>query len=102
MVTSCHHGGSEISAHLDEFLGSSSWKVSLTDNPFVLQIADMHYGNGKTTDCSDVRRAEYPFCSDLNTTAFVRRLIQHEAPDLIVFTGLLTFPAGFNLSCGDK
>ncbi|CAM6111684.1 unnamed protein product [Calypogeia fissa] len=53
----------------------------------ILQIADMHYGNGRTTDCSDVRPAEYPFCSDLNTTAFIRRLIQQEVPDLIVFTG---------------
>ncbi|KAG6550183.1 hypothetical protein Mapa_008141 [Marchantia paleacea] len=61
------------------FNGESTFKI--------LQVADMHYGNGATTKCSEIQPSEMPYCSDLNTTAFVRRLIQKEAPDLIVYTG---------------
>lgn len=53
----------------------------------ILQIADMHYANGATTKCKDVLPREREHCSDLNTTAFVKRLIAAEQPDLIVFTG---------------
>lgn len=54
----------------------------------ILQVADMHYGNGKTTTCLDVFPSQFPTCSDLNTTAFVHRMIQAEKPNLIVFTGI--------------
>ncbi|CAN4120380.1 unnamed protein product [Withania somnifera] len=47
----------------------------------------MHYGNGKTTPCEDVLPEQMHFCSDLNTTEFVLRMIQAEKPHLIVFTG---------------
>ncbi|KAK7397490.1 hypothetical protein VNO78_18665 [Psophocarpus tetragonolobus] len=53
----------------------------------ILQVADMHYGNGKTTHCLDVLPSQYPSCSDLNTTAFIQRIILSEKPNLIVFTG---------------
>lgn len=53
----------------------------------ILQVADMHYGNGKTTTCLDVLPSQFPTCSDLNTTVFVHRMIQAEKPNLIVFTG---------------
>ncbi|KAJ1698236.1 hypothetical protein LUZ63_006748 [Rhynchospora breviuscula] len=53
----------------------------------ILQVADMHYGNGAVTRCRDVPPAEAPYCSDLNTTQFFNRLIADENPDLIVFTG---------------
>ncbi|XP_054784595.1 probable inactive purple acid phosphatase 29 [Prosopis cineraria] len=53
----------------------------------ILQVADMHYANGKSTHCLDVLRSQYASCSDLNTTAFIRRMILAEKPDLIVFTG---------------
>lgn len=53
----------------------------------ILQVADMHYANGKTTRCLDVLHSQYASCSDLNTTAFIRRMILAEKPDLIVFTG---------------
>ncbi|PIA34970.1 hypothetical protein AQUCO_03700314v1 [Aquilegia coerulea] len=53
----------------------------------ILQVADMHYANGKTTPCEDVLPNQMATCSDLNTTAFINRLIQAENPDLIVFTG---------------
>lgn len=53
----------------------------------ILQVADMHYANGAATPCEDVLPAEQRSCSDLNTTAFLRRLILAEKPDLIVFTG---------------
>ncbi|KAI6705561.1 hypothetical protein NL676_008523 [Syzygium grande] len=53
----------------------------------ILQVADMHYADGKTTRCRDVLPSEMASCSDLNTTAFLRRMILAEKPDLIVFTG---------------
>ncbi|XP_031495032.1 probable inactive purple acid phosphatase 29 [Nymphaea colorata] len=53
----------------------------------ILQVADMHYANGKTTACRDVLPEQVARCSDLNTTAFLERMIRAEKPDLIVFTG---------------
>lgn len=53
----------------------------------ILQVSDMHYGNGKESQCADVSPAEMPYCSDLNTTAFLQRTIASEKPDLIVFSG---------------
>lgn len=55
----------------------------------ILQVADMHYADGKMTPCEDVLPRQINSCSDLNTTAFIRRLILAEKPDFIVFTGLL-------------
>lgn len=55
----------------------------------ILQVADMHYANGKTTPCLDVLPSQVAGCSDLNTTAFINRMISAEKPDLIVFTGTL-------------
>lgn len=57
----------------------------------ILQVADMHYANGKGTPCEDVLPTQFASCSDLNTTAFVRRMILAEKPDFIVFTGILFF-----------
>ncbi|KAI6705560.1 hypothetical protein NL676_008522 [Syzygium grande] len=53
----------------------------------ILQVADMHYADGKTTPCRDLLPSELASCSDLNTTAFIRRMILAEKPDLVVFTG---------------
>ncbi|XP_047338652.1 probable inactive purple acid phosphatase 29 [Impatiens glandulifera] len=53
----------------------------------ILQVADMHFANGKTTECLDVLPSQFSGCSDLNTTAFIRRMIRAERPHLIVFTG---------------
>ncbi|XP_002992267.2 probable inactive purple acid phosphatase 29 [Selaginella moellendorffii] len=53
----------------------------------ILQVADMHFANGATTKCLDVLPEQYAGCSDLNTTSFVKRMIDAEKPDLIVFTG---------------
>ncbi|KAG9455387.1 hypothetical protein H6P81_008291 [Aristolochia fimbriata] len=53
----------------------------------VLQVADMHFADGKTTSCLDVLPDQVAGCSDLNTTAFVERMIKAEKPDFIVFTG---------------
>lgn len=54
----------------------------------ILQVADMHYADGKTTPCLDVFPDQLATCSDLNTTAFLERVIQAEKPDLVVFTGI--------------
>ncbi|XP_055834253.1 probable inactive purple acid phosphatase 29 [Solanum dulcamara] len=53
----------------------------------ILQVADMHYADGKTTPCEDVLPQQISSCSDLNTTDFVLRMIHAEKPHLIVFTG---------------
>ncbi|KAM3259242.1 hypothetical protein ACQJBY_050800 [Aegilops geniculata] len=53
----------------------------------VLQVADMHYADGRSTRCRDVLPAQRAGCSDLNTTAFLYRLLRAEDPDLVVFTG---------------
>lgn len=54
----------------------------------ILQVADMHFADGKKTLCEDVLPQQMKTCSDLNTTAFIRRMIIAEKPDLIVFTGI--------------
>ncbi|MBA0554183.1 hypothetical protein Golob_013302 [Gossypium lobatum] len=53
----------------------------------ILQVADMHYADGKTTPCLNVLPSQVHGCSDLNTSAFIQRMIQAENPNLIVFTG---------------
>ncbi|KAJ0030130.1 hypothetical protein Pint_13991 [Pistacia integerrima] len=53
----------------------------------ILQVADMHYGMGMITRCRDVMSCEFEFCSDLNTTRFLRRMIEDEKPNFIAFTG---------------
>nr|VDC95540.1 unnamed protein product [Brassica oleracea] len=53
----------------------------------ILQVADMHFANGATTRCKNVLPSQLAHCSDLNTTAFMSRVIAAEKPDLIVFTG---------------
>ncbi|KAK7411975.1 hypothetical protein VNO78_03420 [Psophocarpus tetragonolobus] len=53
----------------------------------ILQVADMHYGSGSITRCRDVLASQFQFCSDLNTTRFLKRIIQAENPDFIAFTG---------------
>jgi predicted MPP superfamily phosphohydrolase len=57
----------------------------------ILQVADMHFADGKMTPCEDVLPSQVASCSDLNTTAFVRRMILAEKPHLIVFTGDFVF-----------
>lgn len=57
----------------------------------ILQVADMHYADGKTTPCLDVLPSQNVSCSDLNTTAFIHRMILAEKPNLIVFTGNMQY-----------
>ncbi|GAY37266.1 hypothetical protein CUMW_027710 [Citrus unshiu] len=52
-------------------------------------VADMHYGMGKVTRCRDVTATEFKYCSDLNTTRFLKRIIEAEKPDFIAFTGTI-------------
>ena len=54
----------------------------------VLQVADMHYADGRSTGCEDVLPEQVAGCSDLNTTAFLYRVLRAEDPDLVVFTGM--------------
>ncbi|KAI9191005.1 hypothetical protein LWI28_002032 [Acer negundo] len=53
----------------------------------ILQVADMHYGMGMVTRCRDVLPSQFDYCSDLNTTRFLKRIIEAEKPDFIAFTG---------------
>ena len=48
----------------------------------------MHYGTGVLTSCKDVLASEFHYCSDLNTTQFLKRIIEAEKPDFIAFTGI--------------
>ncbi|XP_052183868.1 probable inactive purple acid phosphatase 28 isoform X1 [Diospyros lotus] len=53
----------------------------------ILQVADLHYGNGVLSRCRDVSASEFDKCSDLNSIRFMRRIIQAENPDFVAFTG---------------
>ncbi|GKB14269.1 probable cytosolic oligopeptidase A, partial [Tanacetum coccineum] len=53
----------------------------------ILQVADMHFADGRKTPCEDVLPEQFAHCTDLNTSVFLTRMIQAEKPDLIVFTG---------------
>ena len=53
----------------------------------ILQVADMHYADGKSTPCLNVLPSQVKGCSDLNTSVFIHRMILAEKPDLVVFTG---------------
>ncbi|CAN6211471.1 unnamed protein product [Urochloa humidicola] len=53
----------------------------------VVQVADMHYADGRATGCEDVLPSQVAGCSDLNTTAFLYRVFRAEDPDLVIFTG---------------
>ncbi|KAL4369922.1 hypothetical protein AHAS_Ahas06G0014200 [Arachis hypogaea] len=66
----------------------------------ILQVADMHFADGKKTRCLDVLPSQYRSCTDLNTTSFIQRMILAEKPDLIVFTGDNIF--GFDSSDSAK
>ena len=53
----------------------------------ILQIADVQIG-GFHDACKDLTATEKQWpCDADNTTAFIRRLIQYDRPDLVVFTG---------------
>ncbi|KAI4335351.1 hypothetical protein L6164_014004 [Bauhinia variegata] len=62
----------------------------------ILQVADMHFGSGKITRCRDVLDSEFEYCSDLNTTRFLKRMIESENPDFIAFTGDNIFGSSTN------
>lgn len=51
----------------------------------------MHYGNGALTRCRDVLDSEFEHCSDLNTSRFLKRMIEAEKPDFIAFTGAVFY-----------
>lgn len=57
----------------------------------MIKVADMHYGNGALTRCRDVLDSEFEHCSDLNTSRFLKRMIEAEKPDFIAFTGAVFF-----------
>lgn len=52
----------------------------------LIKVADMHYGNGRLTRCRDVLDSEFDRCSDLNTSHFLRKMIEAEKPHFIAFT----------------
>ncbi|CAO2816398.1 unnamed protein product [Amaranthus hypochondriacus] len=66
---------------------SSQLKFNKKGEFKILQVADMHYADGKTSPCLNVLPNQVKGCSDLNTSAFIERMIKAENPDLIVFTG---------------
>ncbi|KAK1409733.1 hypothetical protein QVD17_36262 [Tagetes erecta] len=61
----------------------------------ILQVADMHFGSGSSR-CRDVFSSQFESCSDLNTTLFLKRMIDAERPDFIAFTGDNIFGSSTN------
>ena len=53
----------------------------------MVKVADLHYGNGAVTRCRDVLESEFKYCSDLNSTHFLKTMLEAEKPDFIAFTG---------------
>jgi predicted MPP superfamily phosphohydrolase len=54
----------------------------------ILQVADIHFGNGETDKCVDINLTKYPYsCSSLNSTQFIKSIVDIENPDLIIYTG---------------
>ncbi|PON79509.1 Phosphoesterase [Parasponia andersonii] len=53
----------------------------------ILQVADLHFGNGPISRCRDISISDFRHCTDLNSTRFFHRMIQAENPNLIAFTG---------------
>lgn len=66
------------------FHASAPASASASASFKILQVADLHYG---TSRCRDVLKSQFRDCSDLNSTRFLRTLIQSENPDFIAFTG---------------
>ena len=54
----------------------------------IMQVADVHFGNGETDNCKDLSEEDqkYP-CSSLNSTSFIEKIYELEKPDLVVYTG---------------
>lgn len=53
----------------------------------ILQVADMHFGNGHIDECIDVSHDVAKYCDGAFSTAFLIRVIDQEQPDFVVFTG---------------
>lgn len=54
----------------------------------ILQVADVHFGNGKTDKCKDLTETEQQFaCNSYNSTSFIEEIYNLEKPDLVVYTG---------------
>jgi len=61
---------------------------------------DMHYSNGQyAVPCSDILPEQRP-CSDLNTTAFMAKVLDAEQPDLVLFSGKSKKKKKKNLQAG--
>lgn len=70
-----------------------SWDFCLV----VCKVADMHFANGVNTRCRDVLDFEFEHCSDLNTSRFLKRMVEAENPDFIAFTGPFNLAVVFDL-----
>jgi hypothetical protein len=55
----------------------------------MVQFADLHWSTGAKSGCADLTTVQRTFpCTDLNTSAFMARVLDAEAPvDLVIFTG---------------
>ena len=61
--------------------------LSNTGQIKILQLADVQIG-GLRDACKDLTPSEKQWpCDAENTTAFISRLIEHDRPDIVVFTG---------------
>eukprot|EP00898_Chlorokybus_atmophyticus_P008496 jgi/Chlat1/8648/Chrsp87S08052 len=55
----------------------------------IVQFSDLHFANGRDTPCRDVAEpwSSLGPCTDLNTTDFMRAVLDIERPDLVVMSG---------------
>ena len=71
-----------IDQHVDQ--------LKFSDSGFfkILQVADVHFGNGATDKCVNINVSKYPYqCSSLNSTEFIKNIVDLEKPALIIYTG---------------
>ena len=78
-----------IALYYPEFINQNQTLSFHSDGNFkILQVADVHFGNGKTDKCKDLTENEERFpCSSLNSTSFIEEIYALEKPDLVVYTG---------------
>ena len=78
-----------VGLYYPEFINRNQTLSFHSDGKFkIMQVADVHFGDGTTDKCQDLTEKEERFkCSSLNSTDFIEEIYDLEKPDLIVYTG---------------
>ena len=63
-------------------------EISFNKSFKILQVSDLHFGNGATDYCFDITDKERNYsCNSLNSTNFIKSVYELEKPDMVVYTG---------------